>query len=219
MRAIPVTIIAFVLALRSPATAGTEELLLDRSPATTGALTVPQGDPWINFSTDQNFAERIAFPAQATVTGMDIYTLAFSPGAVFGRSATVRLWSGTAAAPTTLLMQFTEDISAVDTVGAVNQFQLRAHVDFTTPLVLTGGSTYWIGMSGTVFNLGQHGLAGNFPDDSRMAQFFGAAYQFQTAPNVGDMAFRLSGTVLPEPRSALALGCAGLGLAWSRRRV
>jgi hypothetical protein len=180
---------------------------------------VPPSDSWISFSTTQNFAERVSFPAQATLTGMDIYTESLSPGAILGRSATVRLWTGTSFLPTALVTEFTQVISAVDTDGAARQLQIRAHVDFTTPLVLTGNSIYWIGMSGMNFNLGQHGLVGNFPDDSRMAQFEGTTYQFRTETGVGDMAFRLSGTVVPEPTCAVGLGCAMVGLVLRRRRI
>jgi hypothetical protein len=98
----------------------------------------------------------------------------------------------------------------------VPQFQVRAHADFAPPLILNADTRYWIGMSGTLFNLGQHGLIGSFPDVSRMAQFLGATYVFPTATGIGDMAFRLHGTVLPEPSTAFVISCV-VGCALKRR--
>lgn len=180
------------------------DIVLDHSPSLYGTYT----DAWENLSFDQNFAENFLFNTAVQLTGMDIYSH-YSSGSV-GTSATIRLWSDSAGLPQTLLLDFTEPISFVDSDGASGEAN-RKHVDFTTPITLSANTTYWIGMSATGEDFYQTTLF-NLPPggDGFTAQFLNTAYIFQA--EIGDMAFRLHGDVaVPEPSSVMVCS----GLAWA----
>ena len=187
------------------------DIIMDRSPLAIGGSS----QLWWNQHNDQNFAEPVVFVGAVQLLAMDIYG---SSNGTLGASATVRIWSDSGGVPATPLHDFTENISAVDNEGATANNQ-RSHVDFTTPITLSAGTTYWVGMSGTNYDLGQLGLSGSPYDDSRMAEFDGTTFQSLTDTSVGDMAFRLHG--VPEPSTFVMLGIATLALlayAWRRRR-
>jgi len=202
------------------ATQARSAVIWDFSPATTG---VNGSFPWQNQSALENFAEHVVFANAVQITGMDIYTWNFFAG--IGQPVTIRLWADAAGTPGALLNQFVDLISVMDTVGigALEPLQIRVHVDFTTPLALAAGTTYWIGMSGPGYELGQVTLEGlNPPDDNQVAVFDGTVFNSHAA--IGDMAFRLhDGTVsaVPEPTSLamFAVGALGMiGYGWKRRR-
>src|SRR5262249_30423935 len=146
------------------------DIVWDYSPATTGADISPPDPPggaWVNQAQLQNFAEHFIFSTPTQIDGMDIYTR--PDFATVGQSARIGLRADGAGTPGALLADFTLPISIVDTLGTSGPNQVRAHVDFTTPLMLMADTTYWIGMSGTTTELGQLGLSGpRAPDDSRM---------------------------------------------------
>jgi hypothetical protein len=216
-------VLAAVLGLvLGPSSQTRASVLLDRSPATTGAtLELADGKPWSNLSYSQNFADSFSFGTAETLSGMDIYTSTVLPSV--GMSVTVRLWSDSGGLPGTLLDNLTTTVTAVDSVGTVPGTEdVRVHADFT--LTLAAGTTYWIGMSGTNAELGQYGLDGpNAPQDGGMARFIGTTFS-DFASTDGDMAFRLEGSAstIPEPSSlvlaARSIGLLGLGLAWRRRK-
>jgi hypothetical protein len=192
-------------------------ILLDHSPGTTGA---DLGITWVNQAGGQNFADRAVFGSAVDVTGMDIYTS--NKFAQIGLTAVVRVRSDHGGSPDALISETTETISAVDTVGSQPGDDVRVHVDFAAPLNLAAG-TYWFGMSGNGYELGQYSLTGaNAPDDGAMFQYFGTSPQFLST--VGDQAFRLEGdpvSAVPEPSTLAGAGMAGLtGLvyAWRKRR-
>jgi MYXO-CTERM domain-containing protein len=200
-----------IAASAEPVRAG---IIWDYSPDTTGASVA--GTTWANKASGQNFAERISFVNPVLVTGMDIYTRANIPSV--GQSATIRIRADAAGIPGVLLEDFVEQISIVDTVGATSTNRVRAHVDFTTPVLLAGLTDFWIGMSGTNSELGQSGLVGvQAPDDSRMYFFSGTNPASFTNTLVGDMAFRLFGeeqsTATPEPASLAIWGLGAVGIA------
>jgi len=176
------------------------------------------GKTWVNKASQQNFAERIVFNADVLITGMDIYSGYTVP---VGTSATIRLWDDASTIPGNLLQSFTQAITIIDTDGATTGLT-RKHVDFSTPIVLTASTVYWIGMSGTDQEIGQASIdASATSGNRRMAQFNGTAYSYSTL--VGDMAFRLWGVVIvPEP-STLAvwsiLGLTGIIFVGRRRRM
>jgi hypothetical protein len=206
-----------------PARAG---VIWDVSPATTGLTTHDgYGNAYgPDAHSGQEFADTFAFGSATQVTGMDIYSR-LHEGYV-GDAAMIRLWAAGPARPGSRLAKFTETVSAVDGIGA-DPGEERVHVDFTSPLLVDGGTTYWIGMASIpsvdgVFS--QTSLYG--VDDSRMAQFSGD--DFLGVEPTGDMAFRLEGgpvdasPAVPEPSTLmlLALGMAGMaGYTWRRRNL
>jgi hypothetical protein len=194
-------------------------VLLDWSPAATGATasSVLRSENVVDL---QSFAERISFATPVEITGMDIYMV----GNNVGQVGTVRLWADSSGQPGALLMKFNETVSAVDGIGAIDfsphSFEVRVHVDFTMPIELPHGQTFWIGMAGssTSFFWSQDTLSGpSAPGDGQIAQFNGTD-QFSYFSPIGNMAFRLEGDVLqsdppspqqvPEP-GTLALFAAG----------
>lgn len=185
------------------------QIILDYSPATTGAAIYGDGyGDSTNVSEFQNSAEKVTFPNGAVLTGMDIYS--WEGRGFVGQSVTIRLWSNIiqplvnpdyAARPDELLAEFTEVISIIDTEGIGANPQLtRKHVDFTLPLTLDPGVTYWIGMSATSDgdtnsseSIGLAGLVGpNAPDNERQALLFNKTYlPTNSSAKYGDVAMRL----------------------------
>ena len=186
------------------------DIIWDYSPVTTGGSG---STGWTNVSSNQNFAELVSFADAVTVTGMDIYSSDLR-GSV-GDLATIRIRSDAAGLPGSILFDFTETISAIDSIGATAGNN-RKHVDFTLPVSLAAGTPYWIGMSGTGFDLTQMAFNTSPPADAKMAQFSNTTYQFLTS--VGDMAFRLHGSAVPEPSSIVLLGLGTIGLVCMGRR-
>lgn len=195
-------------------------VLLDQSPATTGATIL--SDKLDNRSTSQNFAEDFSFATAVKITGMDIYMNEDTPE--LGDSVTIRLYEDLAGIPGTKLSDFTETVSVIDLVGAVGT-TVRVHTDFSVPLELEPDTVYWIGMSGTgnsntfqLAGLGEVG-GGDPVDDFTMAQFTDESFNFISGTGTGDMAFRLEGTVVPEPATLMLvlLGLSGLALVKQRR--
>lgn len=186
-------------------------IIWDYSPAAIGG-TSPLDEVNIDNETAfQNFAERVRFDGPATLTGMDIYSggpPVFQGGSI-GDLVTIRIFSDADGRPDQLLWQFGERISAIDGEGAApgNFASFRKHADFQDAVTLAAATDYWIGMSGTPINILQMGLLTNPPDDGQMWLLFGETPRGEVP--VGDMAFRLEGSV-PEPAS---LGLLGFGLA------
>jgi hypothetical protein len=211
----------------SPAKAA---FLVEYSPSTTGATITPPGNTagaaWSNQSTGQNFAESLLFNNAVTATAMDIYTgTGFAP---VGTSVTIRLWTDNLGTPGSLITTFTEAVALHDSdgnAGKATVFRIRAN--FTNDLHLAANTRYWIGMSGTTSDIGQLGLtAPNAPDNGSSAKFSGTTFQ-NHATDVGDLAFRLEGSVdslnaVPAPPGAVlaAIGAFGLiGIRMIRRKT
>jgi hypothetical protein len=184
-------------------------ILLDQSPATTDAAILT--DNLDNRAGGQNFAEDFEFASAVSLTGMDIYMK--SEIASVGQSVTIRIFEDSTGVPGTKLFDFTETIDVVDTLNASATTE-RVYAEFTTPVALDGGTTYWIGMSGTADTLKLAGLgivsgtAAPF-DDSVMAQFSDEALVSVEGFGSGDMAVRLHGVPEPSTFALILLGMAG----------
>lgn len=66
-------------------------------------------------------------------------------------------------------------------------------VNLATPFSAAAGETFWYGVSGNGFELGQFSVLS--PGDGTMAQFSGSIFSFHTG--VGDQMFQLLGAVIP----------------------
>ncbi len=175
-------------------------IIWDYSPAATNTSSVPDGF-LVNASSGQNFAETVSFPDPATITGMSIYS-GVNVVSV-GDGVTIRVWTDSAGVPGTLIHNFTETISVIDTAGVGDWlFVNNLFANFTNSINLAANTPYWIGMSGfgvtietnigEVETIGLASLNTN-PGDGAMAQFSGTTLVTGFQP-VGDMAFRLYGT-------------------------
>lgn len=190
-------------------------IVVDRSPGAVGGTIT--SDYWTNETNDQNFGDEVTLVDTTLIIGMDIY-MAVDFGAV-GDTATVRVWDDGGGLPGTLIHEFAELVSIVDTDGAVDGNH-RVHVDFTAPITFLGGTSYWIGMSGTSTTFTQTAVTGSSIGPGNNFQFNGTTPQFFTS--IGHSTFRLYS--VPEPASlAMTLAGAGLvgslGLATRRRRL
>ncbi len=182
-------------------------IIWDYSPAATNTSSVPDGF-LVNASSGQNFAEIVSFPDPATITGMSIYS-GINVVSV-GDGVTIRVWTDSAGVPGTLIHNFTETISVIDTAGVGDWlFVNNLFANFTNSINLAANTPYWIGMSGfgvtietnigEVETIGLASLNTN-PGDGAMAQFSGTTLVTGFQP-VGDMAFRLYGTTQSQPDS------------------
>lgn len=192
------------------------EIILDWSPGTydTADLRPSDSGNWSNLRDGQHFADSFTLAENAAIFAMDLYS-GTSWGSV-GDLVSIQLWADDGGTPGALLAEFIEDISLIDLEGARGDTN-RKYVEFTDLLMLTGGTTYWIGMSGVTGQLAQLGLGGaGAPQDGGMAQFSGDSFSFM-ATTIGDMAFRLHAVPEPGTLALFALGVACIGFGRRRR--
>ena len=122
---------------------------------------------WSNSTAFQNFAEKVSFASDVSVTRFMTYTN-FDPTS-FG-TMFVKLLSDIAGVPDAVA-------SWTNVSGDINEVNL----DLSTPFTLTAGTTYWIDASGNDFEASALGVMA--PGDSKMAQFNGANYVYMTDPS------------------------------------
>ena len=195
-RVLLVPVVAFVL---SSGVGLAQGIVFDQGP-TTGTKT---GD-WANTTGSQNFADKATFSSSTTITAIDIFT-AESPTA---GTVHIKILADAAGVPGSVL--YSEDRAPDAWVADATTGGFKVTALLTTPFVAAAGTTYWYGLSGNGFELGQYGVVA--PGDSRMAQFSGATFTSMTVMSVGDQMFQLDGNAGPSASVAAvpALGRTGL---------
>ncbi|RJP41150.1 MAG: hypothetical protein C4547_01865 [Phycisphaerales bacterium] len=137
---------------------------------------------WANTTAGQNFAERVIWETNQTVTAMRIFTcIAKRDGTVH-----IKILADNGGVPGAVVAAFdvTPDSWEPDHTGE------NVVTASFGPVNLDANTPYWIGMSGNGFELGQHALNPG-PENNQMAQFSGPNYSFMTG--VGDQKFQLLG--------------------------
>jgi hypothetical protein len=178
-------VLCLVCACASSAAA---DLLWDYGPST-GAY----GGCWSNFTNGQNFAEQVKFDENVVIQGMDIWTCISAAGG----NMHFKLLDDNNGNPGNYL----EEFDLTHTSWTPDGQLYKVGFDFAD-IPLDAGKTYWVGISGNGWELGQASV--QTPGDGRMAQFNGRNFSFHTT--VGDQMFQLRG--IPEPATLLL----GLGL-------
>jgi hypothetical protein len=137
---------------------------------------------WANTTEGQNFAEPVRWETNQVVTGMRIFTcIARREGTVH-----VKFLADNAGVPGNVLE--TRDVTPASwEPDHTGENVVTANFD---PVGLDANTTYWVGMSGNGFELGQHALNPG-PDNNQMAQFSGPNFTGMTG--VGDQKFQLLG--------------------------
>lgn len=154
-----------------------DDLIFDQGP-TTGS----NAGCWSNYTTSQNFAERATLADTTNVTSIRIFTCI---GPQSG-SVTLKILTDAGGVPGSYLVYesvFPSEWTSEPTGG------YRVTANLTTPFAAQAGQTYWYGMSGDGFELGQYSV--QTPDNGQMAQFSGSAYG--SMAGVGDQMFQLYG--------------------------
>jgi hypothetical protein len=147
-----------------------------------GPTTGTQAGCWSNVTASQNFAEKFSFAQTTGIAGIHIFTcIGPRPGTVH-----VKILANAGSNPGTYLY---EEDTTPDSWVSVSSGIYKVTVFLTTPFNAAANTTYWIGVSGNGFELGQ--LSVRTPGDGTMAQFRGRTFFFHTS--VGDMMFQLFG--------------------------
>ncbi len=209
----------FAIALMAiPAAANAAQTLFDQSADTIGL----SGDFIASNSFDsQNFLSAASFAAPVLFEGFDIYSR-YAGAYTLGEGVTLRIRADVGGSPAaTDLFTLTSIVSAVDTIGSLNDPSFkRVHADFS-PTALAAGS-YWFGMSGTTgeigLNLGFDAIGAN---PLWQLQSSILSFSFTGSAKAG---FRVLGTLdgggssgTPEPGSWVML-IAGFGLVGAAMR-
>jgi hypothetical protein len=173
-----------------------------------GPATGSYGGSWQNQTAAQNFADYVVFNQDTWVDGLNYFTNydLSNPNNIFH----IKVLADVAGTPGAVLYSWDVSYSSYTAnVGlGLNQ------VSFTTsPILALAGQGFWVGVSGNGFEAAQVSL--NTPQDGKMAQFNGSTYSHMAG--VGDQAFQLTGSVVPEPE-AMAMMVLGLGLIAAARR-
>ena len=153
-----------------------------------GPTTGSNGGCWANTTEGQNFAEQATLASPVQVNTINIYTCI---GPQAGTVHIKILADDGAGNPGTYLYQEDRIPDAWGPDPTSGGF--LASVNLATPFIANAGTTYWYGVSGNGFELGQFSVL--TPGDGTMAQFSGPVFGGHTT--VGDQMFQLEGIVVP----------------------
>lgn len=198
----------FTVAFLAIAAASQATLIFDQGPGTATSL----GGSWVNWTSSQNFADRVTLSTTATVVRYRYYTN-FDPTS-FG-TMTLKLWSDDGANnPSAPINTQSVSVAGFGFDSLLSGTPINyVDLNLTTPWTLTGGVKYWVGASGDGFEAAQITL--RTPDDGFTAQF--SAGTFSHHATIGDQAFQLHGDVVPEPATMTLLGLGALALYRKRK--
>lgn len=157
-----------------------------------GPMTGSEAGCWSNYTASQNFAEDVSFAASTDIVSIVIYTCI---GPVPGSTVHIKIRhdDGTGNPSNTPL--YDASVTPTSWLPAAGTGGYAVTADLPAPFTATAGTTYWIGLSGDGFELGQYSV--QTPDDGHMAQFSGPTFSFHTA--VGDQMFQLLGNAAGCP--------------------
>lgn len=158
-------------------------LLFDQGPG-----TGTQAGCWQNITAAQNFAEQATLGSPVEVTSINIFTCI---GPTAGTVHIKVLADDGAGNPGAYLYE--EDRTPDAWVSDPPSGGFMVTVNLATPFSAAAGTTYWYGVSGNGFELGQYSV--QTPGDGTMAQFSGPVFSFHAG--VGDQMFQLLGDVVP----------------------
>lgn len=153
-----------------------------------GPTTGNQAGCWSNYTASQNFAEDVHFAANTTITRIVIYTC-ISPQQ--NRTLHIKVRNDDHEGNPSDTLLYDADVAPTSWVADPVTGGYAVTADLPGGFEAFAGSTYWIGLSGNSFELGQYSV--QTPDDGHMAQFSGPTFSFHTA--VGDQMFQLYGDV------------------------
>jgi len=168
--------VAALALVASPALA---DVIFDQGPSTGSYAGC-----WSNYTESQNFAEQSTLGADATLTGVVIWTC------ISEQSPTmhVKILDDAGGQPGSYLYE--QDVNADSWTVDGSLYRVEVSI---TPFDMTAGTTYWVGVSGNGFELGQASV--QTPGDGTMAQFSGRNFSFHTG--VGDQMYQLIGNFGP----------------------
>jgi hypothetical protein len=155
-----------------------------------GPTSGAQAGCWQNITDFQNFAEQANLAAGGIVDTITIFTC-ISP---VGGTVHVKILADDGAGnPDDGIVLYQEDKTPDAWVSEPITGGFQVVVNLTTPFLANPGTTYWYGVSGNGFELGQYSVA--TPGDGTMAQF--SASTFVGHAGVGDQMFQLIGGPVP----------------------
>lgn len=154
-----------------------DALVFDQGP-TTGS----NAGCWSNYTASQNFAEHATLAATTNITSIRIFTCI---GPQSG-TVTIKILDDAGGVPGNYLIY--ESVFPTEWVSEPTG-GYRVTADLSSPFTAQAGQTYWYGLSGDGFEMGQYSV--QTPDNGQMAQFSGSSYGSMTS--VGDQMFQLFG--------------------------
>ena len=175
---------------------GHADILVNQDP-TTG----PYGGAWLNKEHTQIFADSVQFATATTINGFDYFSTIADPGSTW----TLRLHANSATdLPGAILQGVNLSPSSWAYYGLYGVNVWVGTFSFA-PIPLAANTKYWVGLSAVGFDGAMVTTQPSRNGDGALAQrqFDG---EWERTDLIGDMTYRLRGTVVPEPMSLAVVG-------------